>query len=392
MEHLIKLINDKCINAKPLLLVIRGSHAYGTNIETSDIDYAGIFIQDINDILGNGYVEQINDDKNDTVIYEIKRFLQLIKSNNPTCLELLYTPEDCVLYKDPILDELFKNRDKFITKKCGDSFGGYSVAQIKKAKGQNKKQNWDRDKVTRKTPLDFCKIILKSKSKPLLDYLNENNLYQELCGLTNVSNARDLYALYYDYYSHNKYKVTSKFKKFYLNLPIISYVYNYNKPLHFKGIIIEDSNDIRQSNIPMETPNTSFIGHISYNKDGYMEHCKDYRSYIEWVTNRNETRWSESIEHGQKVDGKNLMHSFRLTQMGLEIAQGKGVIVRRDNKDELIKIRKGEVILNDLINDVEEMLFKMDENIKISNLPDEVDNDLVNDLLLNIRRKTYKLD
>ena len=69
MEELLKLISEKSPGSKPLYLVIRGSHAYGTNIETSDTDYSGVFIQSEDDILGNKYIEQINDDKNDTVIY-----------------------------------------------------------------------------------------------------------------------------------------------------------------------------------------------------------------------------------------------------------------------------------------------------------------------------------
>ena len=105
-EELIKLIEQKCPGSKPLYLVIRGSHAYGTNIETSDTDYAGVFIQSVDDILGNKYVEQVNDDKNDIVIYELRRFLELLGKNNPTVLELLNTPEDCVIYKDPIFDTI----------------------------------------------------------------------------------------------------------------------------------------------------------------------------------------------------------------------------------------------------------------------------------------------
>ena len=115
-EELFRFIEEKAPGAKPLLLVIRGSHAYGTNIETSDTDYAGVFIQSKEDIFGFNYKEQINDDKNDTVIYEIKRFLQLLASNNPTVLELLNTPKDCIIYKDPIFDLVLENRDKFITK------------------------------------------------------------------------------------------------------------------------------------------------------------------------------------------------------------------------------------------------------------------------------------
>ena len=99
-QELLNLIEQKSPGAKPLYLVVRGSHAYGTNIETSDTDYAGVFIQSLDDILGNNYKEQINDDKNDTVIYEVRRFLQLIASNNPTVLELLNTQEDSLRNTD----------------------------------------------------------------------------------------------------------------------------------------------------------------------------------------------------------------------------------------------------------------------------------------------------
>ena len=112
-ENLLKLINEKSPGSQPLLLVIRGSHAYGTNVETSDTDYAGVFIQPLEDILGFGYKEQINDDKNDIVIYEIGRFLKLLSSNNPTVLELLNTPKNCIIYKHPIFDEIINNREKF---------------------------------------------------------------------------------------------------------------------------------------------------------------------------------------------------------------------------------------------------------------------------------------
>jgi predicted nucleotidyltransferase len=56
----------------------RGSNAYGTNIPTSDIDFAGVFIQSHDDILGNKYLEQINDSTNDTVIYELRRFFGIM--------------------------------------------------------------------------------------------------------------------------------------------------------------------------------------------------------------------------------------------------------------------------------------------------------------------------
>ena len=165
-EQLSQLINERSPGSKPIFLVIRGSHAYGTNIETSDTDYAGVFIQSLDDILGSKYKQQVNDDTNDTVIYELRRFLELLSSNNPTVLELLNTPEECILYKHPVFDMILNDRDNFLSKKCANSFGGYARQQIGKAKGQNKKQNWEKDKVTRKDLLDFCYVIEGEKTIP----------------------------------------------------------------------------------------------------------------------------------------------------------------------------------------------------------------------------------
>jgi hypothetical protein len=371
-QELFNLIEQKSPGARALYLVIRGSHAYGTNVETSDTDYAGVFIQSQDDILGNSYKEQINDDKNDIVIYEIRRFIELLGSNNPTVLELLNTPEDCIVYKDPIFDEVLNNKEKFITKICSKSFGGYAKQQISKAKGQDKKQNWEKDKVTRKTPLDFCYIHRGEKSIPLVNFMEQKGMDQRFCGLSNLPHSRDTYALFYD------------FKEEETNGEI--------KNLGFKGIAFEDSNQVRLSSIPVDTPKNYFIGHISYNKDGYSQHCKDYLSYQEWLENRNEARWVDVKSHGQKIDGKNMMHCKRLMGMAREIAEGKGIIVRRPDANYLISIRKGEVDLQTLIDGVESEIIEIDNLFNSSNLPDFVDSDFVNNLIIKIRKLVYNIN
>ena len=397
-ENLLKLIEEKSSGSQPLLLVIRGSHAYGTNVETSDTDYAGVFIQSIDDILGFGYKEQINDDKNDIVIYEIQRFLQLLSSNNPTVLELLNTPEDCILYKHPIFDEVLNNRDIFITKICAKSFGGYGKMQIQKAKGQNKKQNWEKDKVTRKDVLDFVYVIEGSKSIPWkkwnVDSIERYIYDEKFCGVVNVPNVRDVYAVYFDeraalchseVYSEeyrNKLKQELKEK---------------GHPMGFgyKGLVktgeganVAESNALRLSSIPKgETP----ICNIIYNKDGYSEHCKDFKSYEDWLANKNEARWVDVKSHGQKIDGKNMLHCKRLMEMAKEIAKGEGIIVRRPNAKDLIAIRKGEVDLQTLIDSVEKEIIEVDKLFDNSELPDSIDIEFINNLIVKIRKQIYKL-
>jgi predicted nucleotidyltransferase len=391
-EELLKLINEKSPGAKPLYLVIRGSHAYGTNIETSDTDYSGIFIQSEDDILGNKYIEQINDDKNDTVIYEIRRFLELLGSNNPTVLELLNTPEDCILYKDPAFDLVLNDREKFITKICSKSLGGYAKQQISKAKGQNKKQNWEKDKVTRKEVLDFVYVIEGEKSIPWKVW-NNDRYDEKFIGVVNVPNARDIYAVYFD---KDAFCMFSESISEYTRKNLIEVRKESGSPMGFgyKGLVktgegsnSAESNQLRLSSIPKdEKP----ICVITYNKDGYTQHCNDYKSYQTWLEQRNEARWVDVQSHGQKIDGKNMMHCMRLIQMSREIAEGKGIIVRRPNAKELISIRKGEVDLQTLIDKVEKEIVEIDKLFEESNLPDMVNNQLIHNLIVKIRKQIYK--
>jgi len=392
LQEFLDLIESKSTGAQPLLIVKRGSQAYGTAIPTSDIDYAGVYIQHIDNILGYGYKEQINDDTNDTVFYEIKRFLDLVSTNNPTILELLNTPEDCILYKHPLMDEILQHKDKFITKKCSNSFAGYAIQQIKKAKGQDKKQNWEKDKVTRKDVLDFVYVIGGEKSIPWKEWNKPKGYDEKFIGAVNVPNARDVYALYFDdcAYSCFSENLKENIREFHKRRTIEE-----NKPMGFgyKGLVKvgegkneSESNQLRLSSIPKgETP----ICNIIYNKDGYTMHCKDYKEYQEWLDKRNLQRWVDVETHGQKIDGKNMMHCRRLLEMAKEIAQGKGILVRRENAQELLAIRKGEVDLQSLIDRAENDIVEIDKLFKESSLPDSVDLQFVNELLIFIRKQFY---
>jgi predicted nucleotidyltransferase len=393
-EELLKLIEEKLPGAKPLYLVIRGSHAYGTNVETSDTDYSGVFIQSMNDILGNKYTEQINDDTNDTVIYEVRRFLELLGSNNPTVLELLNTPEDCIIYKDPAFDLILNDKEKFITKICAKSFGGYAKQQISKAKGQNKKQNWEKDKVTRKEVLDFVYVIEGEKSIPWKVW-NEDFKYDEkFIGVVNVPNARDIYAVYFDEvanmcFSESVPEDVRESAKYLRKESELSMGFGYKGLVKTgEGLNSAESNQLRLSSIPKgEEP----ICVITYNKDGYTQHCNDYKSYQTWLEQRNESRWVDVKSHGQKIDGKNMLHCKRLMEMAKEIAKGEGIIVRRPNAKDLIAIRKGEVDLQTLIDSVEKEIIEVDKLFDNSELPDTIDIEFINNLIVKIRKQIYKL-
>jgi len=353
---------------------VMGSRAYGTSLPTSDTDIRGVFIQPEEDILGFGYVDQVADKLNDIVYYEIKRFLQLVQTNNPNILGLLNAPEDCILIKDPIFDLILDQRSEFITKQCKNSFAGYAIGQIKKARGYNKKINWEENSMVRKDVLDFCYVLVDAGTMPLLDYIENynkeqdtvfNNITPRDLALSNIDHAHDLYAMY--------------------NLNMLV------PKIPTSGIVSdpEKAADVQLTSIP-KGPDP--LAYLTFNKDAYSTHCKRYAEYKEWLENRNEDRFKMNKKHGKQYDSKNMAHCIRILDMGLEIANQRGIIVRRpkDHIELLMKIRRGEMEYEDILKSAEEKIALLDSSYDASDLPDKVNNEFIDNLLITIRKLRYR--
>lgn len=357
--------------AESLLLfkTIAGSKAYGLDLPTSDTDIRGIFLQPNEYRLGNGYKEQLNDVKNDIVYYELNRFVNLLAGNNPNIIENLFTPEDKILYFDPRIKPLYDNRMKFLTRKIRFTFGGYAISQIKKARGLNKKIVNPVDKV-RKTPLDFCYIFDKDNGYTMLaeQWLNKHRMKQEYVGLSELPNGIQLYKVHYDWLAEAKN-----------TNPRLADI----EPHGFKGIVSENGNEVKHSEIPK---GFNVVAFLFYNKDGYSSYCKDYKEYWEWVEKRNPHRYNDNVSHNQNYDGKNMMHCLRMLDMAIEVAEGKGINLVRPNREWLLSVRKGLVRYDEIINLIEEKKNRMDESFSKSDLPEDVDEDMVHNIILEIRK------
>lgn len=395
---------------------IRGSQLYHTNVETSDEDHGGIYIMPNDACLGLGidYQNEIKDASNDKCIWEIGRFLELALSSNPTVLEALFVPDDKVIYEHPAIKELRSHREIFVTKKCFAPFGGYAVSQIKKAQGQNKKIHWDIEQMTRKTVLDFCYTSYNQGSMNIQDWLKENHLDQRYCGLVNIPNRPGIYGLYYDWASYFHFEnidwyytyfesdtVKEPFNKFITDDMIDGILKRIkNKNFYgYKGIVEPDdtskSNTVRLSSIPKgELP----ICEISYNSNAYAAHCKKYREYEEWKTHRNKARYESNLEGERSgnpdlmYDSKNMMHCFRLMAMAKEIAEGKGIILDRTgiDRDFLLDIRNRKFGYSELQEKMLTLKDEMNKAIENSTITEGIDQKVVNDLLLNIRKQFNK--
>lgn len=378
---------------------IRGSHAYGTAIETSDKDIGGVYIcpKEMLEGLRSGYIEQVADEKNDTVFYELGRWVELLFKSNPTALESLFIPEDCIIGEiHPAVKYIIDHRDMFITKDSLNPILGYAHSQILKHKGLHKKINIPED-FKRQNILDFCYTFKNQGSQPIKDFLKENNLDQKYIGLVNIPNMKDVYGVYYDWAAYYKFENDhiswdSKWEtNFNIDYPSVMDRIENKKFFGYGGIVhpdeIEKSNDVRLSSIPKgEKP----ICFMTYNKDAYTCHCRDYKEWEDWKKHRNPVRYENN--KGHQFDSKNMCHSIRLMEMGVELAEGKGFNVRRTGDDvkHLLAIRNHEMPYEEIMAEAETLKAKFDEAVKTTKLPESLSHDEVNELLIGARHIAYK--
>jgi hypothetical protein len=335
---------------------ISGSKAYGLDTPESDTDIRGVFYLPKEQFYGLNYVGQINGSKNDEVYYEIGRFVELLLKNNPNMLELLMVPEDCVLYSNEQIMGCLKP-EMFLSKLCKDTFAGYAMSQIRKARGLNKKilNPMDEEK---KSVEDFCYVITENGvSKPFREFAKYNRNKPEMFGLANIPHMKDLYNLYFS-----------------------------NESI-YHGVANENAHDVHLSSIPKgEKP----AAQLYFNKEAYSSYCREYKEYKEWVENRNEFRYRGTLSHGKRYDAKNMSHTIRLLQMSVEILKNGEINVRRKNRDELLSIKRGEWEYNQIIEYADSLIATIETEYKYSTLPDKPDVDAVENSLVKIREMLYE--
>jgi predicted nucleotidyltransferase len=429
-KNLKDIIGDKGIL---LFHYYRGSYAYGTYIEgVSDKDEGAIYICNNDETMGlrELYHEQVSDDKNDKVAYELGRYFELLLKSNPNILEALFVPDKCIIYEHYLFKALRKQRDKFVSQDTIKTLLSYSKSQIEKARGLNKKIV---NPITeRKTPIDFCFTFNDYQgTTPILNWLEKHNMKQIYCGLNHMPNMNQMYGVFYDYAQHIRmeYKNPDDFVKAYneyLDDPVLenckkfpvfnwfdNVLYDYASdnnvmiddydsneviinayhtltPKGYHGIQKESgtSNDIHLDSIKKgDLP----ICYLSYNENGYESHCRMYKEYKEWEKKRNPVRYESNLK--KNFDSKNMCHNVRLLTMAKEMAENKGFIVDRTitgDVDFLLKIRNHEMEYDDIIELSEKLKQDILNAMPTCTLPVHLDKNEINKMLIDFRNVFYK--
>ena len=266
-----------------VLEALAGSQAYGTAHAGSDVDIRGVYVLPLDAYASLAPpAPQVADARGDVVYYSLRRFLELAADANPSALELLFTPPDCVRRMSPCLEPLIERRGLFVTRRAARGLLAFAGAQIKKAKGRNK---WINRPQPESPPdkEDFCWFIPRAPAPGAMPYrpvpLGESGVVLAECHAASLEHVADTFRLY-----HYGSGARGVFRK---------------------GTLACES-------IPIEDEDARCIGLLAYNRGAYGAAMRDHQNYWIWRRARNEARWRSQEQGALDYDAKNMMHTFRL--------------------------------------------------------------------------------
>lgn len=170
-----------------IMATLAGSHLYGTNTPTSDVDIRGICFPPSTSLLGlQGFdqfqpkgsnaemwsVEQGFPKSDDVTIYALAKFFSLCLKANPNIIELLFAPEP--LYYTWVWSKIVENRDLFLSTKIVHSFAGYAYSQLHRIQRHKK---WLDNPPSKPNPYDFGLVDNRDGSQDWTSR-NQKNAYE----------------------------------------------------------------------------------------------------------------------------------------------------------------------------------------------------------------------
>lgn len=359
---------------------VSGSHLYNLNIETSDQDIRGVYLNPYTEYLGLEEPEpQISDNKHDVVYYSLKRFFELVKTANPNIIELVFCPKESSTIWTPIWQKIYDNRDIFITKKAYDTHFAYADAQIGKAKGCNKRVH-NPCPETMPSKEDFCWVIdMNDVSNYTLAY--KDTLYAALLHVDCVNEFQSCNNFPFRPVPLKKSKIDLKYihVSSLEHTPNVFRMYYYEKEC--KGVFRGDQMLCCES-IPKNDETVRFAGLLIYNQVEFEKALKEWKEYWNWKRERNPHRWIDQEKGLLNYDQKNMTHCLRLILSCENILRYGFPIVRFEGEEReyLMKIRRAELTYEKIMEKVESKKEILKDLLSKSTIPEDVDLDKIDKL------------
>lgn len=158
------------------LLALGGSHAYGLNVEGSDLDVRGMSLNSKSEVLLGEDFNQVEDRVTDTVIYSSNKLLKLLSDCNPNVIEMLGCKPEHYIFVGGIGKLILDNRNLFLSKLCIFTFGGYATSQLRRLENKSaRKLNQSEFEAHILESIENAKFSFKERYFPMSD--DSLNLY-----------------------------------------------------------------------------------------------------------------------------------------------------------------------------------------------------------------------
>ena len=309
-----------------------GSHLYGTDTPTSDIDIKSIHLPSAYDILmqkdkgsistkrSKGDGEKNYAGEIDKESYSLRNYLKLISEGQTVSLDMLFADKRSITQTSWEWECIQSHREYLISKKS-EAFIGYCMQQAKKygIKGS-------RVDAVRKT-LDFLKS------------LDDGHYYK----LGDFTTAIDVFT----------FKQNNEF------ITIVDQV-------RFLGGIVR------------------FL-EVCGRKLSYTATLKNAIEVLQRLFDEYGTR-ALMAETNQGVDWKALSHAVRIAEQAIELFQTGHIIFPRPNAMKLLAIKKGEVNYAQVAEEIEDLFVQVKEASEKSTLPTKVDQKWIDEFVYGVYR------
>lgn len=120
----------------------------------------------------------------------------------------------------------------------------------------------------------------------------------------------------------------------------------------------------------------------------YRAAQREWRQHRDWQRNRNAAR--AELERRYGYDTKHAQHLVRLLRMGLEILEGRGVIVERPDREDLLAIRGGMWSYDRLVAEAEVLHGRLLGVAETSSLPEAPDPEAIDCLCQSLIEKVLQ--
>lgn len=367
-----------------IFLAVAGSHAHGTAREGSDVDLRGVCIAPLSarlslfesfeqhdgpldgDLLTAAIsrmkehptASQGLENKTESVIFDVSKFLRLCAAANPNALEILFTDEQDWLYETDSWRRLHGARHLFLTREVQQTFSGYAMSQLKRIRNH---RGWLLDPPSRKPsrkefglPADVATLSRDDQNRIELAIAEKIRSY----GIDDIDMPKGV-----------RIAVQERLEELWIDLLAVP----------------EEEVEARLRAVAthaLELP-AEVVAALNAEKR-YRAAMKHWSAYQAWKAQRNPARGELEKRHG--YDTKHAMHLIRLMRMGLEALETGDLRVRRPDAGELNAIRDGALSYEELIAAAEELQGKMRDSARRSRLPKEVDRDQADALLVDLIR------